>query len=110
MTPPVDGPVVVDRRRLQRSAPDRKQPPGVAYRPIIDGGPLVISFVTRAELRYGASLGNWGVRRLARLDESNYDVRLLKRRCTAAPRALRAVSATRRTSGSRTGPAADRGV
>jgi len=37
------------------------------YRPLIEGRPVVISFVTVAELEYGAKLAGWGPERLQRL-------------------------------------------
>jgi len=39
-----------------------------AYRPLLEGRPALISFITVAELRYGASLATWGPGRLAQLD------------------------------------------
>ena len=39
-----------------------------AYRPLLEGRPAIISFITVAELRYGASLAGWGPDRLGRLD------------------------------------------
>jgi predicted nucleic acid-binding protein len=38
------------------------------YRPLLEGRPAVISFVTVAELQYGARLAGWGPDRLRRLD------------------------------------------
>src|SRR5260370_38795883 len=38
------------------------------YRPLLEGRPAVISFVTVAELGYGARLAGWGPGRLRRLD------------------------------------------
>jgi len=37
------------------------------YRPLVEGRPVVISFVTVAELEYGATLAGWGPERLQRL-------------------------------------------
>ena len=39
-----------------------------AYRPLLEGRPAIISFVTVAELQYGAKLAGWGPGRLARLN------------------------------------------
>lgn len=39
-----------------------------AYRRQVEGRDLLISFVTVAELRYGARLAGWGERRLQRLE------------------------------------------
>lgn len=40
-----------------------------AYRAVLESRPAVISYVTVAELRFGAALASWGTRRLQRLDE-----------------------------------------
>ena len=40
------------------------------YRPVLEGRPAVISFVTVAELGYGARLAGWGPGRLRRLGYS----------------------------------------
>jgi predicted nucleic acid-binding protein len=37
------------------------------YRPILEGRPAVVAFVTVAELEYGARLAGWGPGRLRRL-------------------------------------------
>jgi predicted nucleic acid-binding protein len=37
---------------------------------VLDGRPAIISYVTVAELRFGATLAGWGIRRLQRLDEN----------------------------------------
>jgi hypothetical protein len=41
---------------------------GFGIRPLLEGRPAVISFITVAELRYGAKLAGWGTARLVRLD------------------------------------------
>jgi len=38
------------------------------YRPVIEGRPAVISFITVAELGYGARPAGWGPERLRRLE------------------------------------------
>jgi predicted nucleic acid-binding protein len=38
------------------------------YRPVLEGRPAIISFVTVAELEYGARLAGWGPDRLQRLE------------------------------------------
>jgi tRNA(fMet)-specific endonuclease VapC len=38
------------------------------YRPVLEGRPAIISFVTVAELEYGARLAGWGPDRLRRLE------------------------------------------
>jgi hypothetical protein len=40
----------------------------IEYAPLLEGRPAIISFVTVAELRYGAKLAGWGTKRLRRLD------------------------------------------
>ena len=40
-----------------------------AYRAILEGRPAIVSFVTVAELRFGATVAGWGIRRLQRLGE-----------------------------------------
>jgi predicted nucleic acid-binding protein len=37
--------------------------------PLIGDAPILISYVTAAELRFGAQLAGWGARRLSELDE-----------------------------------------
>ena len=57
------------RHRRVRCAPDAAgQSLAAAYRPLLAGRPAVISFITVAELRYGAKLAGWGTARLVRLD------------------------------------------
>ena len=38
------------------------------YRPVLEGRPAIISFITVAELEYGARLAGWGPDRLRRLE------------------------------------------
>ena len=38
------------------------------YRPLLEGRRRVISFVTQAELRFGATYAGWGLRRMTRLE------------------------------------------
>ncbi|HEX4728641.1 MAG TPA: PIN domain-containing protein [Jatrophihabitans sp.] len=63
------GPVVVDTgvfgARLTPAGHDLT----FAYRAILEDRPAIISYVTVAELRFGATLAGWGTRRLQRLDE-----------------------------------------
>ena len=63
------GPVVVDTgvfgARLTAAGHDLT----FAYRALLAGRPVIISYVTVAELRFGAALAGWGSRRLLRLDE-----------------------------------------
>lgn len=59
MTQPERGPVVIDTgvfgARLTRGTKSL----AAAYRPLRDGRPAIISFVTVAELRFGAKLAGW---------------------------------------------------
>lgn len=62
------GPVIVDTGVFGARLTPRGRPLAAAYRPLLEGRPALISFITVAELRYGASLAGWGPGRLARLD------------------------------------------
>lgn len=62
------GPVVVDTGVFGAELASRNRSLAATYRPLLAGRPAVISFVTIAELRYGAKLANWGPERLKRLD------------------------------------------
>lgn len=68
MTQPERGPVVIDTgvfgARLTRGTKSL----AAAYRPLRDGRPAIISFVTVAELRFGAKLAGWGQTRLQQLE------------------------------------------
>ena len=68
MSPSSRGPVVIDTgvfaARLTPSGSLR----AVRYRPVLEGRPAVISFVTVAELHYGARLAGWGPERIRRLE------------------------------------------
>src|SRR6516162_9060755 len=62
------GPVVVDTGVFgARLAPSGRLLAAL-YRPMLVGRPAVISFVTVAELEYGARLAGWGPDRLRRLE------------------------------------------
>ena len=62
------GPVVVDTGVFgARLAPSGRLLAAL-YRPMLEGRPAVISFVTVAELEYGARLAGWGPDRLRRLE------------------------------------------
>ena len=41
---------------------------GIALPPVLEGRPAIISFITVAELEYGARLAGWGPDRLRRLE------------------------------------------
>jgi predicted nucleic acid-binding protein len=62
------GPVVIDTGVFgARLAPSGRLL-AARYRPILEGRPAVVSFVTVAELEYGARLADWGPDRLRRLE------------------------------------------
>jgi predicted nucleic acid-binding protein len=61
-------PVVVDTNVFGAELTRRGAAVLEAYGPHVDGRDLVISFVTIAELRYGARLAGWGEQRLRRLE------------------------------------------
>jgi len=62
------GPVIVDTGVFGARLTPRGRSLASAYRPLLEGRPAIISFITVAELRYGARLAGWGPDRLARLD------------------------------------------
>ncbi len=62
MTVPPDsgGPVVIDTGVFSALLPPRQSPLAEPYRRIIADQPIVVSFQTVTELRYGALRGGWG--------------------------------------------------
>jgi tRNA(fMet)-specific endonuclease VapC len=62
------GPVVIDTGVFGPPLTRRTWPLGESYRPLVEGRAALVSFVTVAELRYGARLAEWGPQRLRRLD------------------------------------------
>ena len=62
------GPVVIDTGVFGAQLTRRTWPFGESYRPLVEGRTALVSFVTVAELRYGARLAEWGPQRLRRLD------------------------------------------
>lgn len=62
------GPVVIDTGVFGARLTPRGRKLAADYRPLHEGRPAIISFVTVAELRYGAGLAGWGPDRTARLD------------------------------------------
>lgn len=62
-------PVVVDTgvfaAELTRSGSDLAE----RYRPLLEGRNVFISFVTEAEVRFGARLAGWGAARLRKLEQ-----------------------------------------
>lgn len=68
MRPAGREPVVVDTNVFGAELTHRGAAVVAAYGRYVDGHDLVISFITAAELRYGARLAGWGERRLRRLE------------------------------------------
>jgi predicted nucleic acid-binding protein len=62
------GPVIIDTGVFGARLTPRGNSLVSTYRPLLEGRPAVISFITVAELRYGAMLAGWGPGRLTRLD------------------------------------------
>jgi predicted nucleic acid-binding protein len=62
------GPVVIDTGVFGAQLTRRAWPLGESYRPLVEGREALVSFVTVAELRFGARLAGWGPQRLRRLD------------------------------------------
>ena len=67
MTQALRGPVVIDTGVFGAQLIPRTWPLGESHRPLVEGRAALISFVTVAELRFGAQLAAWGPRRLRRL-------------------------------------------
>jgi predicted nucleic acid-binding protein len=61
-------PAVVDTNVFGAELTQRGASVAAAYRRHVEGRDLFISFITMAELRYGALLAAWGERRLARFE------------------------------------------
>ena len=68
MTHGLRGPVVIDTGVFGAQLTRRTWPLGELYRPLVGGRAAVISFITVAELRFGARLATWGPQRLLRLE------------------------------------------
>ena len=62
------GPVVIDTGVFGARLTPSGRLLAALYRPMLEGRPAVISFVTVAELEYGARLADWGRDRLRRLE------------------------------------------
>ena len=60
MTPRSRGPVVIDTGVFATRLTPSGSLLAARYRPVLEGRPAVISFVTVAELGYGARLAGWG--------------------------------------------------
>lgn len=68
MSPDSRGPVVIDTGVFGARLTPSGRLLASRYRPLLEGRPAVISFVTVAELEYGARLTGWGPDRLRRLE------------------------------------------
>lgn len=68
MTRPAPGPAVIDTGVFGAQLTPRTWHLATLYQPLIAGRPAFISFITVAELRFGAQLAGWGPRRLQRLE------------------------------------------
>ena len=62
------GPVVVDTGVFAAELVRRGSPLAESYRPLLEGRPFVVSFMTAAEIRFGAKLAGWGTARLQRME------------------------------------------
>src|SRR5260221_12334035 len=62
------GPVVIDTGVFGARLTPAGRLLASRYRPLLEGRPAVISFLTVAELEYGARLAGWGPDRLRRLE------------------------------------------
>lgn len=63
------GPVVIDTSVFSSELVRRGAPIAEAYRPLVEGRSFIISFVTLAEVRFGARIAGWGSTRLQRLEQ-----------------------------------------
>ena len=68
MSPDYRGPVVIDTGVFGARLTPSGRLLASRYRPVLEGRPAIISFVTVAELEYGAKLAGWGPDRLQRLE------------------------------------------
>lgn len=63
------GPVVIDTGIFGARLARIERPLAAAYQPLIEGRARIISFITVAELHYGAKLAKWGEKRRHKLDQ-----------------------------------------
>ena len=68
MSQAAPGPVVIDTGVFGARLTLRTRPLATLYEPLIEGHAALISFVTVAELRFGARLAGWGPERLESLE------------------------------------------
>lgn len=64
----VRGPVVIDTGVFSARLGRHEGHLATEYKSVLEGRPAVISFVTVAELRYGAKVAGWGSKRSQRLN------------------------------------------
>jgi hypothetical protein len=75
--------VIIDTGVFGARLTPRGQSLASAYRPLLEGRPAVISFITVAELRYGAKLAGWGTARLPSIPSRPYEIPGKARNCCA---------------------------
>ena len=89
MTEPVSPAVVVDTMVVSSLLNASRSPQtAAAYRSLIGGRPIVVSFVTVTELRYGAIKAEWGELRRRSLERDLARLVIVQpttRRCRSAP-------------------------
>jgi len=68
MSPNSRGPVVIDTGVFGARLTPSGRLLATRYRPLLEGRPAIISFITVAELAYGARVAAWGPERLRRLE------------------------------------------
>lgn len=68
MSPRGRGPVVIDTGVFSARLARIEKPLASGYQSLVEGRARILSFVTVAELRYGAKRAGWGEKRLQRLD------------------------------------------
>ncbi|MCL2466106.1 MAG: PIN domain-containing protein [Micrococcales bacterium] len=74
MTPTATGRVVVDTGVFGARLAPSGEGLEFAYRPVLADRAVIISFVTVAELRFGAALARWGDRRMRQLEDRLHSV------------------------------------
>lgn len=68
MTRPVRGPVVIDTGVFSARLGRVDGHLATAYKPVLEGRPAIVSFITVAEIRFGAAVARWGNARLIQLN------------------------------------------
>jgi hypothetical protein len=108
MTSGIRGPAVIDTGVFAARLTPSGNLLAARYRPLLAGRPAVISFVTVAELGYGARLAGWGPGKLRRLEYelARAEIRLAG---AASCRGIRLAPHLVRTDRARFGPEGTRG-